>query len=150
MEPQCTTSDSAVTTPHSANSASSPAMAARTEVKTHAGRPAAVSARTPTREPTPMTAPAACTVSTRPKAGSAAGVCSAVITEDASWMTASATAAISSGPPSAQAITQRMTNHEALTGVAAAVVRAVPHTINAAGKSGMTPSIRPSMVIGTW
>ena len=66
-------------------------------------------------------------------------------------MIANATAAISSGPPSADPTTQRMTNHEvraAGIGVAA-VVRAVPHTINSTGSSGITPSSRPAIEIGT-
>ena len=54
----------------------------------------------------------ACTASTLPKARSAFGVWSSVSTDAASWMTASEIAAISSGPPSADATTQRITNHE--------------------------------------
>ena len=65
-------------------------------------------------------------------------------------MTASASAAISSGPPSAEATTQRMTNHDACGAMAADVVRAVPHTIASIGSSGMTPSSRPPMDTGTW
>ena len=83
------------------------------------------------------------------KARNALGVCSSVRTDDASWMTANAIAAISSGPPSADATTQRMTNHDdALAEVAAAVVRAVPHTISSTGSSGITPSSRPPIEIG--
>ena len=65
-------------------------------------------------------------------------------------MTASAIAAISSGPPSADATTHRMTNHDAVAVVARAVVRAVPHTISSTGSSGITPSSRPPIEIGTW
>src|SRR5690348_11964049 len=65
-------------------------------------------------------------------------------------MTASEIAAISNGPPSADATIQRMTNHEPCGGVAAAVVRAVPHTIASTGSSGITPSSRPPIEIGTW
>ena len=72
-------------------------------------------------------------------------------------MTASAIAVISSGPPSADATTQRITNHDALPAdaaapdadVAAAVVRAVPHTIASIGSSGITPSSRPPIDTGT-
>ena len=65
-------------------------------------------------------------------------------------MTASEIAAISSGPPSADATTQRVTNHDACGEVAAAVVRAVPHTIASTGSSGITPSSRPPIDTGTW
>ena len=65
-------------------------------------------------------------------------------------MTAKAIAAISNGPPTADATIHRMTNHDAVTGVACAVVRAVPHTISSTGSSGITPSSRPPMEIGTW
>ena len=109
-------------------------------------RPA--SARRPTREPTPIAAPMACTASTLQNARSAFGVCSSVSTDAASWTTASDIAAISSGP-SAEATTQRMTNHDAPGEVAVAVVRAVPHTINSTGSSGITPSSPPPMEIGT-
>ena len=34
--------------------------------------------------------------------------------------------------------------------VACAVVRAVPHTIKSTGSSGITPSSRPPIEIGTW
>ena len=71
-----------------------------------------------------------------------------MITDDASWMTANAIAAISSGPPSADATIQRMTNHDDRSEVAAAVVRAVPHTISSTGSSGITPSSRPAIEIG--
>ncbi len=64
-------------------------------------------------------------------------------------MTANEMAAISNGPPSADATTQRMTNQDPVGEVARAVVRAVPHTINSTGKSGITPSSRPPMEIGT-
>ncbi len=69
-------------------------------------------------------------------------------------------AAASSGPPSADATTQRITNHDAVpdvagpaapvADVAAAVVRAVPHTIASTGSSGITPSSRPPIETGTW
>ena len=65
-------------------------------------------------------------------------------------MTANEIAANSSGPPSADATIQRMTNQEALAGVACAVVRAVPHTISSTGSSGIAPSSRPPIEIGTW
>ena len=101
----------------------------------------------------------ACTASTLPNARSACGVCNSVSTDAASWMTARAIAVISSGPPSADATTQRMTNHDALpdvagpaapeADVAAAVVRAVPHTIASTGSSGITPSSRPPIETGT-
>ncbi len=65
-------------------------------------------------------------------------------------MTASAMAAISSGPPTAEATIHRMTNQDACGGVAAAVVRAVPHTIASTGSSGITPSSRPPIDTGTW
>jgi hypothetical protein len=72
-------------------------------------------------------------------------------------MTASAIAAISSGPPRADATTQRITNHDALPAdaatpdadVAAAVVRAVPHTMASIGSRGITPSSRPPIETGT-
>ncbi len=91
----------------------------------------------------------ACTTSTLMKARNALGVCSSVITDAASWMTASAIAAISSGPPRADATIHRMTNHEAVVVVACAVARAVPHTISSTGSSGITPSSRPPIEIGT-
>ena len=84
------------------------------------------------------------------KARSALGVCNSVITDDASWMTASAIAANSRGPPSADAMTQRTTSHDELAVVARAVLRAVPHTISSTGSSGMAPSSRPPIEIGTW
>ena len=56
-------------------------------------------------------------------------------------MTASEIAAISSGPPSADATTQRMTNHDARGEAAAAVARAVPHTIASTGSSGITAEL---------
>ena len=96
-----------------------------------------------------MTAPIACTASTPPKARSAFGVCSSVSTDEASWMTASEMAAMSSGPPSADATIHRMTNQDPRGGVAAAVVRAVPHTMASTGSSGMTPSSRPPIDTGT-
>ncbi len=65
-------------------------------------------------------------------------------------MTASEIAAISRGPPSADATTQRVTNHDDCPDVAAAVVRAVPHTIANTGSKGITPSSRPPMDTGTW
>ncbi len=65
-------------------------------------------------------------------------------------MTASEMAAISSGPPTAEAMIQRMTNQEPRGGVAAAVVRAVPHTIASTGSSGITPSSLPPIDTGTW
>src|SRR4029077_11435797 len=78
----------------------------------------------------------------------------------ASWMTASEIAAISRGPPSADATTQRVTNHDTVPDVAgpaapegevaAAVVRAVPHTIASTGNNGITPSSRPPIDTGTW
>ena len=64
-------------------------------------------------------------------------------------MTASEMAAISSGPPSAEATIHRMTNQDPCGGVAAAVVRAVPHTIASTGSSGITPSSRPPIDTGT-
>ena len=70
-------------------------------------------------------------------------------TEAASWTTASEIAAINSGPPSADATTQRVTNQEPRGEVAAAVVRAVPHTIASTGSSGITPSSLPPIEIGT-
>ena len=51
-------------------------------------------------------------------------------------------AAMSSGPPNADATIHRMTNQDPCGGVAAAVVRAVPHTIASTGSSGITPSSR--------
>ncbi len=83
------------------------------------------------------------------KARDALGVCSSVMTDAASWTTAKAIAAISSGPPRADATIHRMTNHDADALVACAVVRAVPHTINSTGSSGITPSSRPPIEIGT-
>jgi len=106
--------------------------------------------RGPTREPTPSKAPKRCTPSTPVKARNAFGVCNSVSTDDASWMTASAIAAISIGPPSADATIHRTTNQDAPGAVAAAVVRAVPHTINSTGSRGMTPSSLPPMETGTW
>ena len=82
-------------------------------------------------------------------ARSALGDCSSVSTDEASWMTAKEMAAISSGPPSAEATIQRMTNQDAGGGVAAAVVRAVPHTIASTGSSGITPSSLPPIDTGT-
>ena len=96
-----------------------------------------------------MTAPMACTTSTLTKARNALGVCNSVMTDAASWMTASAIAAISSGPPRADATIHRTTNHDAVAVVASAVVRAVPHTISSTGSSGITPSSRPPIEIGT-
>ena len=58
-------------------------------------------------------------------------------------------AAISSGPPRAEATIHRMTNHDAVVGVACAVARAVPHTISSTGSNGITPSSRPPIEIGT-
>ena len=114
MVAQCTTSDPAVTTPESPSNASTPAAAARTESPSQFGSGEAANARRPTRDHTPIAAPTACTTSTLVNARSALGVCSSVITEDASWMTASAMAAISKGPPSADAMTQRITSHDAV------------------------------------
>ena len=102
------------------------------------------------RDPTPIPAPIACTASTPPNARSAFGVCNSVSTEDASWMTASEIAATSRGPPSADATTQRVTNHDDWGEVAAAVVRAVPHTIASTGNNGIAPSSRPPIDTGTW
>ena len=65
-------------------------------------------------------------------------------------MTANEIAAISSGPPSADATIQRVTNHDDRSEVAAAVVRATPHTISSTGSSGITPSSRPPIEMGTW
>ena len=138
-----------MTTPDSPSSASTPAVAARSASASHSGSGDVASARRPTREPTPIAAPIACTASTPPKARSAFGVCSSVSTDAASWMTASAIAAISSGPPSADATIQRVTNQEPVAGVARAVVRAVPHTIASTGSSGITPSSRPPIETGT-
>ena len=87
---QCTTSEPTVTTPDSPTSASTPATAARTASGSHFGSGDAASVRRPTREPTPIAAPIACTASTPTNARSAFGVCSSVSTDDASWMTASA------------------------------------------------------------
>ena len=92
----------------------------------------------------------ACTTSTLTNARRALGVWSSVITDDASWMTARAIAAISKGPPSADATTQRTTSHDEYGEVARAVVRAVAQTINSTGSSGITPSSRPPIEIGTW
>ena len=148
-----------MTTPESPISASNPAAAARNASGSQSGAPIAVNVRRPTREPTPISAPMACTASTLPNARSACGVCNSVSTDAASWMTARAIAVISSGPPSADATTHRMTNHDALpdvagpaapeADVAAAVVRAVPHTIASIGSSGITPSSRPPIDTGT-
>ena len=91
-----------------------------------------------------------CTASTPPKARDAFGVCSSVRTDDASWITANAIAAMSIGPPTADATTQRTTNHELPGRMAAAVVRAVPHTIASTGSSGITPSSLPPIETGTW
>src|SRR5829696_5082532 len=65
-------------------------------------------------------------------------------------MTANEIAAINSGPPRADPTTQRVTNHDACGDVAAAVVRAVPHTIASTGSNGITPSSRPPIETGTW
>ena len=146
---QWTTSDNAVTAPERPSSASTPAIAGRPASATHRGSPTSATARLPTRDPTPIAAPIACTASTPVNARSALGVCSSVSTELASWMTASEMAAISSGPPSADATIHRTTNHDPCGGVAAAVVRAVPHTIASTGSSGMTPSSRPPIEMGT-
>ena len=89
------------------------------------------------------------TASTPPKARNAFGVCNCVITDDASCTTANAIAAINTGPPSADKTTHRTTNHDARGLMAAAVVRAVPHTIASTGSSGITPSSLPSMDTGT-
>ena len=103
------------------------------------------------REPTPIAAPIACTASTPPNARSALGVCSSVSTDDASWMTASEIAAISSGPPSADATTQRDDEPRLPAGeVAAAVVRAAPHTIARTATAASRPSSRPPIDTGTW
>ncbi|GKU33643.1 hypothetical protein NJB14191_09900 [Mycobacterium montefiorense] len=64
-------------------------------------------------------------------------------------MTASAIAAISIGPPSADATTHRTTSQDEYLVVARAVVRAVAHTINRIGSSGITPNSRPPIEIGT-
>ena len=122
---QCTTRDPAVITPESPISANTPAAAARTASNNQLGSGDDLSIRRPTREPTPATAPIACTTSTPPNARSASGVCRSVRTDAASWMTARQSAAIRIGPPTAEATTQRVTNQDALV-VAAAVVRAVP------------------------
>ncbi len=81
---QCTTSDPAVTKPDNPVSANTPAVAARNESPSHQGNDAAASARRPTREPTPIAAPAACTARTLTNARSALGVCSSVSTVEAS------------------------------------------------------------------
>ena len=146
---QWTTSDNAVTTPDNPTSASTPAIAGLPASATHLGSPDAVTSRLPARDPTPIAAPIACTASTPENARSALGVCSSVSTDEASWMTASEMAAISSGPPSADATIHRMTNQDPRGGVAAAVVRAVPHTIASTGSSGITPSSRPPIDTGT-
>ncbi len=57
---------------------------------------------------------------------------------------------MSIGPPTADATTQRTTNHELPGRMAAAVVRAVPHTIASTGSSGITPSSLPPIETGTW
>ena len=59
-------------------------------------------------------------------------------------------AAISIGPPTADATTQRTTNHELPGRIAAAVVRAVPHATASTGSRGITPSSRPPIDTGTW
>src|ERR1700743_2908259 len=92
---QCTTSEAAATIPDSPSSASTPAIAARSESPSQSGSGDATRARRPMREPTPMNAPMACTISTLRKARNALGVCNSVMTDPASWMTASAIAAIS-------------------------------------------------------
>ncbi len=103
----------------------------------------------PALDPTPIAAPIACTANTPANARNALGVCSSVSTDAASWTTASEMAAMSSGPPNAEATIQRMTNQDPCGGVAAAVVRAVPHTIASTGSSGITPSSRPPIDTGT-
>ena len=148
--PQCTTSEAAVIAADRPNSVSTPAAAARRESPSHVGSGQPCSSLRPVREPTPSTAPIPCTASTEPNARSAFGVCSSVNTDAASWMTARAIAAISSGPPSADATIQRITNQERVSGVARAVVRAVPQTIASTGSSGSTESSRPPIVTGTW
>ena len=147
---QCTTSDPAVTTHDSPSSANTPAQAARSESPSQYGSDHATKARRPTRDDTPIAAPMACTTATLRNARSALGVCNSVITDDASWITASAIAASSSGPPSADAITQRTTSHDEYGEVARAVLRAVAQIINSTGSSGITPSSRPPIEIGTW
>ncbi len=59
-------------------------------------------------------------------------------------------AVISKGPPSADATTQRTTSHDECGEVARAVLRAVAQTMSSTGSSGITPSSRPPMEIGTW
>ena len=81
---QCTTSEPAVTTPDNPSRASTPAVAARSESGSQRGSGDAPRARRPTREPTPMDAPTAWTISTLMKARNALGVCSSVITDAAS------------------------------------------------------------------
>ena len=62
--PQCTTSEPAVTMPDSPTSASTPAIAARSESASQPGSGDVPRARRPTREPTPIDAPMAWTTST--------------------------------------------------------------------------------------
>ena len=114
-----------MTTPDRPIRAITPTKAARKASGNHFGSGESSSSRGPTREPTPSSAPIMCTINTLPKARSASGVWSSVSTDAASWITARQIAAISTGPPSAEATTQRVTNHDALV-VALAVVRAVP------------------------
>ena len=73
-----------MTNPDSPSSASTPAVAARSESASQSGSGDAASARRPTRDPTPMTAPSACTTRTLVNARNALGVCSSVITDAAS------------------------------------------------------------------
>src|ERR1700754_4607613 len=127
MVDQCTTSDKDVTTPDNPSRASTPATAGLPASATQFGTPPAVNIRRPALDPTPITAPIACTANTPANARNALGVCSSVSTDAASCTTANEMAAISSGPPSADATIHRMTNHDPCGGVAPAVVRAVPH-----------------------
>ena len=147
MVPQCTTIEPTATTPHSPSRASTPVAAARSASGSQRGSHGRPASRPVI--PMPISTPNRCTRKTPAKARDASGVCSWVMTEDASWITASAIAAISNGPPSAEAATQRMTNHDDRA-AAAAVVRAVAHTISSTGSSGITPSSRPPIETGTW
>ncbi len=61
---QCTTSEPAVTKPDNPSRASTPAFAARSESGSQPGSGDAARVRRPTREPTPMDAPTAWTMST--------------------------------------------------------------------------------------
>ena len=141
--------DTATAAQDSASSADTPITAGHTLSASQAGSPSCVRSRRPTFDPTPINAPRPCTPRTPANARRAFGVCKSVITEAASCTTASAIAATSRGPPTAEAMIQRMTNHDPFGGVTCAVLRAVAHTIAATGANGSTPSCWPATDTGT-